>query len=67
MKSEGCVTERTEIFDRPRVNVVAACLIAGVSRATLYRWMQAGKVEVVRTPSGHPRIYADTLLRRTED
>jgi predicted site-specific integrase-resolvase len=58
---------REDIFDRPRVNVVSACLIANVSRATLYRWIQLGKVEVVRTPSGAPRIYADTLLRREAD
>jgi transposase-like protein len=53
-----------EYLRRPRVNVVSACRIAGVSRATLYRWMSLGMVEVVRTPSGQPRIYADTLLRR---
>lgn len=52
-----------EELKRPRVNVVSACLIAGVSRATLYRWMEQGKIEVVRTPSGQPRILADTLLR----
>jgi predicted site-specific integrase-resolvase len=56
-----------EYFARPRVNVVSACLIAGVSRATLYRWISMGLVEVVRTPSGQPRIYADTLLKREPD
>lgn len=58
------VTERLDLFERPRVNVVSACLIAGVSRATLYRWISLGLVEVARTPTGQPRIYADTLLRR---
>lgn len=56
-----------EIFDRPRVNVVSACRIAGVSRATLYRWIQLGKVEVVRTAGGSLRVYADTLLRRNPE
>ena len=64
MAERHAVTERTEIFDRPRVNVVSACLICGVSRATLYRWLSMGKVEYVRTPGGALRIYADTLLRR---
>lgn len=58
------VKEPDEIFERPRVNIVSACLIAGVSRATLYRWMSMGKVEVVRTVGGGVRVYADTLLRR---
>jgi predicted site-specific integrase-resolvase len=53
-----------EYLHRPRVNIVTACLIAGVSRATLYRWISLGLVEVVRTPTGQPRIYADSLLRR---
>lgn len=56
-----------EIFERPRVNIVSACLICGVSRATLYRWLAAGKLEYVRTPGGAIRIYADTLLRRVDD
>jgi predicted site-specific integrase-resolvase len=62
----NAIMDREELFQRPRVNVVSACLIAGVSRATLYRWIQMGKVEVVRTPTGQPRIYADTLLRRDD-
>jgi len=61
------VTSREDIFQRPRVNIVSACRIAGVSRATLYRWIQMGKVEVVRTAGGSPRIYADTLLRRARE
>ena len=58
---------RADIFDRPRVNIVSACLIAGVSRATLYRWIALGKVECVRTAGGALRIYADTLLKRIDD
>lgn len=52
----------TEERKRPRVNVVSACAIAGVSRRTIYRWAEQGRLEIVRTPSGQPRIYADTLL-----
>ncbi len=61
-----CVTERAEIFERQRVNIVSACLIAGVSRATLYRWLSMGKVEYVRTAGGAVRIYTDTLLKRED-
>lgn len=48
---------------RPTINMVQACAMAGVSRRTLYYWMEQGKVEVLRTPTGRPRILADTLLR----
>lgn len=48
---------------RPKVNVAQAATIASVHRNTIYNWIAAGKVEVVRTPTGQPRIFADTLLR----
>lgn len=48
---------------RRTVNIVQACEIAGVSRRTIYYWIEAGKVEVCYTPSGRIRIVADTLLR----
>jgi excisionase family DNA binding protein len=56
--------EHEDIFQRPRVNLMQACAIAGVSRRTIYYWLQLGKVEAVRTAGGALRIYADTLLRR---
>jgi excisionase family DNA binding protein len=55
--------EREDLFQRPRVNLAQACAIAGVSRRTIYYWLQLGKVEAVRTAGGALRIYADTLLR----
>jgi excisionase family DNA binding protein len=67
MQMVAAVTERTDLFERHRVNIVSACRIAGVSRATLYRWLSLGKVEYVRTAGGAIRIYADTLLRRDAD
>lgn len=48
---------------RRRANIAQACVIAGVCRRTIYNWISAGKVEYVRTASGHVRIYVDTLLR----
>ena len=52
------------VNDRRLVNTVQFCLIAGVSRATLYNWLKAGKIEAARTAGGQLRIYADSLLRR---
>src|SRR5689334_17928268 len=49
---------REDIFHRVLVNTVKAGEIAGVTRRTIHNWIRLGKVEVVRTPSGHPRIYA---------
>lgn len=51
-------------LNRERVNIAQACAIAGVSRRTIYYWLQSNKVEWVRTAGGPIRIYADTLLRR---
>lgn len=53
-----------ELFSRARVNRLQAAAIAGVSVRTIDNWMALGKVEVVRTPTGSPRIYVDSLLRR---
>jgi excisionase family DNA binding protein len=58
--------EREDLFQRPRVNLMQACAIAGVSRRTMYYWLQLGKIEYVRTAGGAVRIYADTLLRRID-
>ena len=55
--------DRREI-QRTRVNTWKAAEIAGVTTRTIRNWMRLGRVEFVRTAGGHPRIYADTLLRR---
>lgn len=49
--------------ERCLLNTVAVCSIARISRATLYRWVAANKVEWLRTPTGQLRIYADSVLR----
>lgn len=64
---EAVNVTREDIFQRPRANIAQACAMAGVSRRTIYYWMQLGKVEFVRTAGGQVRIYADTLLRRVEE
>lgn len=48
------------------VNTAQACAITGVCRRTIYYWMALGLVKWVRLPSGHRRIYRDSLLREPE-
>ena len=40
-----------------------AMRIARVSRRTIHQWMTDGKLRVIRTASGCPRIYVDSLFR----
>lgn len=41
--------------------------MAGVSRRTVYNWMNAGLVDFILTPTGIRRIYADTVFRNVPD
>lgn len=34
----------------------------GVSRRTVYNWIESGKVEILRVPSGCVRVVAESLL-----
>ncbi len=49
--------------EREIVTVAEACEICRVSRRTIYMWLQAGKIESIRTAGGQRRIYVDTLFR----
>jgi excisionase family DNA binding protein len=49
---------------RQTLSINAAREIVGVSRRTLYLWMDAGKIEYVRTAGGSRRIFADSLWRQ---
>lgn len=40
-----------------------ACEMTGVSRRTIYNWMQKDKVQYVRTAGGSVRILSDSLFR----
>lgn len=40
-----------------------AAEVVGVSRRTIYNWMNAGKVEFIRTAGGSVRIFVDSLWR----
>lgn len=55
--------DTTLIESRPLVTIDQAMVLAGVSRRTIYNWLEAGKVEHCRTAGGRVRIYADSLFR----
>lgn len=50
--------------ERASVTITHAASLVGVSRRTIYNWIEAGKVETVRTASGTRRIYVDSLWRK---
>ena len=51
------------ITDRQTLSILQACAHVGVSRRTIYNWINSGKVEYVRTAGGSVRIFVDTLWR----
>ena len=54
------------LLDRTTVSIPRACELVGVSRRTIYNWINGGKVQYVRTAGGAVRIFADTLWRHPE-
>jgi excisionase family DNA binding protein len=75
--------ERTGTFDLPaseqpdddldpheRLSMLRACAEAGVSRRTLYNWIEAGKLPYSRTAGGAIRVRRGDLftpvMRRTQ-
>ena len=55
-----------DIGNRRVVNIGQAMTLTGVSRRTIYNWLNSGKVEYVRTPGGSVRIFTDTLWNQDE-
>jgi excisionase family DNA binding protein len=51
------------MIDRQTLSILQACAHVGVSRRTIYNWINSGKVEYVRTAGGAVRIFADSLWR----
>ena len=49
---------------RKTLSIIQACQHVGVSRRTIYNWLNAGKLEYIRTAGGSVRIYSDSLWRR---
>lgn len=58
------MSDDEDVQRRRSVSILKACEIAGVSRRTIYNWIEAGKVEYVRTVGGSIRIFEDTLWQR---
>lgn len=55
------------VGDRKTLSILQACQHVGVSRRTIYNWINSGKVEYVRTAGGSVRIFADSLWRKPEN
>ena len=54
------------MIERKTISIMKACELVGVSRRTIYNWINSGKVEYVRTAGGSVRIFADSLWRKPE-
>lgn len=54
------------LLERRTVSIPRACELVGVSRRTIYNWINDGKVQYVRTAGGAVRIFADTLWRQPD-
>lgn len=52
---------------RNTVSIMQACAIVGVSRRTIYNWLNAGRLEYRRIASGSIRIYEDSLWKKPDD
>lgn len=48
---------------RKTVTITQAQALAQVSRRTIYSWIDAGKIEYIRTAGGRVRIFEDSLWR----
>lgn len=44
------------------LNMSQVMQLAGVSRRTVYNWIAAGKVTVLRTAGGSPRFYEHEIV-----
>lgn len=53
-------------MNRKTLSIMQARVVVGVSRRTIYNWINAGKVEYVRTAGGSIRIFEDSLWRDPE-
>lgn len=51
-----------EVGGREIITIKQACQRTGVSRRTIYSWVERNKVEWLRLAGGPIRIFADTLF-----
>lgn len=61
--ADGVLVESPIAVHRKTATILQACALVGVSRRTIYNWMDLSKVEYVRTAGGSVRIFVDTLWR----
>lgn len=50
-----------EFAGRETLTIAQACIEVGVSRRTIYNWLQQEKIQHIRTASGRIRIFSDSL------
>jgi excisionase family DNA binding protein len=50
-------------MDAELITIKEACEFLGISRRSLYMWMDSGKVKFVRTAGGSRRIIASSLIQ----
>ncbi len=60
------MTIKAMTADRKTISINKASELVGVSRRTIYNWIDRGKVEYIRTAGGSIRIFVDTLSRTPE-
>lgn len=53
----------TTQIERDTLTVPQVCDRIGVSRRTVYNWMNLGKIEYCRSASGMRRVFIDTLFK----
>lgn len=50
------------VIKRGFVTISQACVVIGVSRRSIYAWLQTGKLAYFRTPGGSVRIFTESLI-----
>jgi excisionase family DNA binding protein len=63
LSGDDQLNDTRHMVERQTTSIMKACELVGVSRRTIYNWLQAGKIEYVRTAGGSVRIFVDTLFR----
>lgn len=56
-----------ECNGRAVISINECAYVAGVSRRTVYNWINEGKIQFVLTPSGTRRIFLDSIWHDRED
>lgn len=60
-------TNSALLRDKETISINRAVELVGVSRRTIYNWIQTNKVDYIRTAGGSIRIIKETLFRYGDD